>query len=443
MNRFSIYTSEEKSVLKLLEKLGNQVNGNSDLLKTKTDLYGDHKGTWQGLDRPTLSEEGMRATVEKHIEDIKNLQDKDVILQGNIDILEQQDKILNDSINLNKTTLENMKGNVVYMKDFPKTTTDYSKVLNPLTNTTKTTILVCDSETDYIFRTPLLIKGRLQVIGNGCTWKYIGSTGSKFINYVEAPWQTEGLTVEGVTFWCNEGNVAYQSVTGVNIEGNHINLKFRDCKWYNFGYTVVMNRTNNAFTFGHSFMDCSFWGFINAIKSDGNAEQVLIKHCWFDDGLRTDGSTNACIRLTDVSSFWVQDCIIQNCDIGISVRGGYNVSIRDNHFENMIDSSVYFYPASAYENRNCIVDSNFMVGGKCCVRFVGGTGGKKTIHCTFFNNFAHFIGDSGTHMFYSNSSGACDYSMFYNNTLRPEVQALGKNIINANTTNCGTGFQTP
>ena len=62
--RFSIYTSDEENVLSLVEELGTQVNHNTDNIKTKTDLYGDHKGTWQGLSKPTLSDEGMKATVE-------------------------------------------------------------------------------------------------------------------------------------------------------------------------------------------------------------------------------------------------------------------------------------------------------------------------------------------------------------------------------------------
>ena len=75
-NKFSVYVSEEKTVLGLLDELGSQVNHNTDNLKDKTDLFGDHKGSWQGISRPTLSEEGMRATVEKHIEDIKELNTK-------------------------------------------------------------------------------------------------------------------------------------------------------------------------------------------------------------------------------------------------------------------------------------------------------------------------------------------------------------------------------
>ena len=85
-NKFSVYESEEKTVLGLIDELGSHVNHNADNLKNKTDLYGDHKGSWQGLSKPTLSEEGMRATVEKlqndfyneKIIDLKNEKDFDV-----------------------------------------------------------------------------------------------------------------------------------------------------------------------------------------------------------------------------------------------------------------------------------------------------------------------------------------------------------------------------
>ena len=66
--RFTVYDSEANTVLELLNELGSLTNGVCDSLDNKTDLYGDHKGSWQGLNRPTMSEEGMRATVEDIID---------------------------------------------------------------------------------------------------------------------------------------------------------------------------------------------------------------------------------------------------------------------------------------------------------------------------------------------------------------------------------------
>ena len=74
-NRFSVYTSEEKTVLGVINELAQEnsqaiqeIDVINKVLEEKTDIYGDHKGTWQGLSRPTLSEEGMRSIVEDIID---------------------------------------------------------------------------------------------------------------------------------------------------------------------------------------------------------------------------------------------------------------------------------------------------------------------------------------------------------------------------------------
>ena len=72
-NKFSVYESEEKTVLGLLDELGSQVNHNTDNLKIKTDLYGDHKGSWQGIERPERVEGGIDAVVIDHTEKINFL----------------------------------------------------------------------------------------------------------------------------------------------------------------------------------------------------------------------------------------------------------------------------------------------------------------------------------------------------------------------------------
>lgn len=64
-NKFTVMESEENTVLEVIEELGFLHNNLVDDVENKTDLYGDHKGSWQGLSKPTLSDEGMRATVEK------------------------------------------------------------------------------------------------------------------------------------------------------------------------------------------------------------------------------------------------------------------------------------------------------------------------------------------------------------------------------------------
>lgn len=81
--RFSVYTSEEKSVLGLIKELGEQTNYNTDELeqvkisdnkkvshdemknKYKIDENADFTGSWYGIKKPTACQEGLQATVDK------------------------------------------------------------------------------------------------------------------------------------------------------------------------------------------------------------------------------------------------------------------------------------------------------------------------------------------------------------------------------------------
>lgn len=91
--RFSVYESEEKSVLKMLKHLGDQTNYNTDEIEvfknndnkkmTKEEYYddierirkidstGNFTGSWFGLKKPTLSEEGAFAQTEKNQYDLE------------------------------------------------------------------------------------------------------------------------------------------------------------------------------------------------------------------------------------------------------------------------------------------------------------------------------------------------------------------------------------
>lgn len=84
---FSIYTSDERSALGLIEELGNQTNYNTEEIEKvkesdnkkvshdemnsiyKIDKNADFTGSWHGIKKPTASNEGLQATVEKIVEE--------------------------------------------------------------------------------------------------------------------------------------------------------------------------------------------------------------------------------------------------------------------------------------------------------------------------------------------------------------------------------------
>ena len=64
-NKFSIYKSEEKTVLKLIESIGKWLEDLIKITENKTDLHGDHKGTWQGY-RPSQVDAAISSILDKH-----------------------------------------------------------------------------------------------------------------------------------------------------------------------------------------------------------------------------------------------------------------------------------------------------------------------------------------------------------------------------------------
>ena len=83
IKRFTIYDEDVKSSLQLIKKYGkvtdeiiDEVDNVYINLNEKTDKKGNHLGAWQGLERPTLSEEGMRSTVETHITKLNSIEER-------------------------------------------------------------------------------------------------------------------------------------------------------------------------------------------------------------------------------------------------------------------------------------------------------------------------------------------------------------------------------
>ena len=60
-DRFDIYDKDEYSTLGLMRNFTKDIKEVEEKVDNKTDKKGNHEGSWQGLNKPTLSEEGMRS----------------------------------------------------------------------------------------------------------------------------------------------------------------------------------------------------------------------------------------------------------------------------------------------------------------------------------------------------------------------------------------------
>ena len=300
--------------------------------------------------------------------------------------------------------------NIIYMDSFGELE-DYSPKLQELVNSNNVEIRF--SNKDYVFKSKVTISKKIRLIGSNSSFIWQGT--GRFLEYVNAPWMIEGCVIKDIIFTGRGQDVGEDII--IYSEAPNVMMSIDNCQFYNC-YCFLRFHTQS---YGHLIKDCSFRGFTNAIHCSGNAEQITIDHCWLDDGNRTEGSQNTVIKVEDANSFWITRCVIQNADIGVSYKGVRNGTIRDCHFENMIYSSIWLNSNAQYENRNCVVDCNYLVGGKCAIYVYKGS--QKNVYNTICNNYIAFLGDSSTSAIKGSQADACEYTLFYNNSIAPEYNS--------------------
>ena len=207
--RFSIYTSDEENVLGLVEELGTQVNHNTDNIKTKTDLYGDHKGTWQGLNRPTMSDEGMRAIVE--------------------DIIDNKIPSIETSLDNKITTIQSSLDNKASREDVAKISSGTPLFANSISEMTDTTKNYVNTTDGYVY------------IYSGETWLKTGVL-----------YQSMGVSDDSISY-----NHIKNKTMLSNINSNNLffNPTFENNKdgWFfinNDGHRASLNYLDDSFSMG-------------------------------------------------------------------------------------------------------------------------------------------------------------------------------------------------
>ena len=318
------------------------------------------------------------------------------------------EEIKQDIVDVNKKISAIAPPNIIYIDSYGELT-DYSAKLQELINSGNN-VEIRFSNKEYVFNSKVTISKKIRLIGSNSSFVWKGE--GRFLEYVNAPWMIEGCVIKDITF-TGRGQDVGQDVM-IYSETPNVMMTIDNCQFYNC-YCFLRFHTQS---FGHTIKDCSFWGFTTAINCTGNAEQITIDHCWLDDGKRTENSQNSVIRVEDATSFWITRCVIQNADIGVVFKGVRNGTVRDCHFENMINSSIWFNSNAQYENRNCVVDCNYLVGGKSAIYFYAGS--QKNVHNTICNNYIGFLGTNSSYAIQGSQSNACEYTAFYNNSIAPE-----------------------
>ena len=233
--RFTVYDSEANTALELINELGALTNEVCDSLDNKTDLFGDHKGSWQGLNRPTMSEEGMRATVED---------------------------IIDNKIPSIETSLDNIKKGHIYISDF--------------TGTVQEAIDYCtENKLDLIINKDITVKETLNIDNNdGKGIRIVGTKNRPVITFD---------TDEDIPLFYFYGGSGEFSNTGIeNLElkttseyiniGLHIcgvcNGKFKNLKIKGFRYGIYLENGIGIGTFTelNNFKDIDLSNNINGLR---------------------------------------------------------------------------------------------------------------------------------------------------------------------------------
>lgn len=313
-NKFSIYKSEEKTVLKLLELIGKWIEDVIVNLDGKTDLYGDHKGSWQGLNRPTMSEEGLRATVEKIVdEDLPNINTSILNINNELDLFKNTNGMVTFS------ALGGIKDNGNF---------DNAQLLHDAmmycANNGK--VLVIDGK--YNIATPIVYKGynSLLVIGN-CP-------------------NHNSLLLETKTFDQENTNLFFSN--GATLELN----KMGSVTFFGVGFSSTSREYGTGIllkSFANKFIACKFNQFYKAISCESGATNWLGEnktlYCNFYN-------CEYCYHATDGSdSEFIGNLIHGSCGVGFfGSCAGYTISL--NHFYGKKSNEFKFF--------NTIISDNYI-----------------------------------------------------------------------------------
>lgn len=313
-NKFSIYKSEEKTVLKLLESIGKWTEEVIKTLDNKTDLYGDHKGSWQGLNRPTMSEEGMRATVEKIVDvDLPLINETITNNKNEFDLF----KNTNGMVTLSSLGGIKNNGNV-----------DNAEILlNAMeycANNGK--VLVLDGK--YNISTPIVYKGwnSLLVIGNCPNHNSLMTTTNTYDQENTNLYFSNGATLE------------LNKMGSVTFFGVGFSSTSRE-----YGTGILLK------SFANKFINCKFNQFYKGISAESGATNWLgenkILYCNFYN-------CEFCYHATDGSdSEFIGNLIHGSCGVGFyGSCAGFTIS--QNHF--------YGKKSNVFKFFNTLISDNYI-----------------------------------------------------------------------------------
>lgn len=296
---FSIYTSDERSALGLIEELGDQTNYNTEELERvkesdnkkvshdemnniyKIDKNADFTGSWHGIKKPTASQEGLQATVDKIVEeDIPSINEQlDTIVKY---IPKANENIVTEINSLLRTYREiTLSPNVEYLIDDSIVIPSMCKINgNGATIKMKEDVnkpILIDDGWNGNGATREIVIEDLRLRGNGLSENYGIIMQTYYTTLRNIVIYNTGRDGVRITESNKNGNVT----TGTLVENRIENIRLTNCG----GYGIYCGSNGN-----NKVTD----GFIKDILSYGVGEQHLYIGSlagWKIDGVHTYGAT--------------------------------------------------------------------------------------------------------------------------------------------------------
>lgn len=349
--RFSVYDSEEKSVLGLIKELGKFVNFVGDELENKTDLKGDHQGTWFGF-KPTQVGEYLQTMVDSlnkkvqnfdfiYIEEIGDLQEENdtILLQNAINYAVEKDLVLNLG---NKTLLVDSV-----------TIPSNAKIIGGIIKGISETNLINIVEGENILIKDIIFDG-LNTSSNAIT-----------IN------TSKSVIIEGCTIKNFKGKgIDVSNSSFITIKENIINDV--DGQGINFSFSSNSKIYKNDV--GTAMHGIQFWGGDSANESNLGIEKLIISE---NNVKNVTGGIWGSLGKEII----INNNIVENCsDVGIDFEGCDNSNANGNTVKNCTNSGLAVF----YGGKNISFSANNVIQeiNAPCVKMFGSTKMIKNIAIT-------------------------------------------------------------
>lgn len=336
--RFSVYDSEEKSTLELMEKLSSFIK--EEVIKevdNKVSQGGDFLGTWQGIAFPTLSEEGLRGTVETLVGTINNI--KTNYLRVNVkEFGAKGDGVTDDTLSIQNAINSISYGVVFFPKGkylvseltIPKGGIYLEGELNGNTDTNSSTIYTNSTLSSELIKVGV---DNDRVYGGGL--KNINIFAKKYEhttldNMTTQPLNRKAITVKQLSFYNIENCTIYGFVKGgIDFDGCYDcsinNLEVCWCGSPSFP-AVNISKTNEYVDNSNAikFVNCKF-EFSAFLLNMDICRNIVFSNCKFEGGTVTDYNTTLPTILT---SFNTGEVSFDNCMLSVNPDHYYMIEFN-------------------------------------------------------------------------------------------------------------------